>query len=369
MPYLQDMNMLQQLFELNKKQNHISLKRLWLLQLIAWSILGIASYIEKIHIVDHIYHGPNITMIIINSILGYIFSSLMYFLYLWLNNKLKPLLLSAIVFACCLIFATIWTVSTNLIYSLLFPKLWTDPHFSLYFMGFVNSIFIFLCWSGIYYATSYHKKNLLNKQRMIELKSEAQEAKLRMFRYQLNPHFLFNTLNSISCLIKDKKNNSADKMLNRLAELLRFTLDSSPIDMVTVTEELELVDRYLQIEKVRFQEKLLVNLNIEEECNNVLIPSLLIQPLIENSLKHAISTYPDGGVIDISIVIKAQRLIITISDDGKLTTPGNGSGLGLKNLQSRLQSIYEDNYSLESGFAPEGGFKVNIELPVHREEA
>ena len=91
--------------------------------------------------------------------------------------------------------------------------------------------------------------------------------------------------------------------------------------------------------------------------------------LIENSLKHAISTYPDGGVIDILIVIKAQRLIITISDDGKLTTPGNGSGLGLKNLQSRLQSIYDDNYQLESGFAAEGGFKVNIELPVHREEA
>ncbi len=360
--------MLHQLIELNNKQNQISLKRLWVLQLVAWSILGIASYIEKIHVVDNIYHGPNIIMIIIYSILGYIFSSLMYFFYLWLHNKMQPLLLSAIVFISCLVFASIWTVSTNIIYALLFPKLWTDAHISLYFMGFVNSIFIFLCWSGIYYATSYHKKNQLNKQRMIELKSEAQEAKLRMFRYQLNPHFLFNTLNSISCLIKDKKNDSADKMLNRLAELLRFTLDSSPIDMVTVTEELELVDRYLQIEKVRFQEKLIVNLNVEEDSNNVLIPSLLIQPLIENSLKHAISTYPDGGVIDISIVIVAQRLIITISDDGKLTTPGNGSGLGLKNLQSRLQSIYEDNYSMESGFATEGGFKVNIEVPVHREE-
>jgi len=107
-------------------------------------------------------------------------------------------------------------------------------------------------------------------------------------------------------------------MLNQLAELLRFALDSSPIDMVTVSEELELVDRYLQIEKVRFQEKLIVNLNVEKETNNVLIPSLLIQPLIENSLKHAISTNPDGGIIDISIIIKAKRLMITIRDDGKI---------------------------------------------------
>jgi len=360
--------MLQNLFELNRKQNHISLKRLWLIQLIVWSIVGISSYIENLHGLDQVDQGPNITMIIINCILGYIFSSLMYFFYLWLHNKQKTLLLSAIVFVSCFLFATVWTVSTNVIYALLFPQLWVDAQFSLYFMGLVNSIIIFFCWSGIYYAISFHKKNQLNKQKMIELKSEAQEAKLRMFRYQLNPHFLFNTLNSISCLIKDKKNTSADKMLNQLAELLRFALDSSPIDMVTVSEELELVDRYLQIEKVRFQEKLIVNLNVEKETNNVLIPSLLIQPLIENSLKHAISTNPDGGIIDISIIIKAKRLMITIRDDGKITTTGKGTGLGLNNIQSRLQSIYDDNYQLESGFAPEGGFKVNIELPVHREE-
>jgi len=292
----------------------------------------------------------------------------MYLFFLFIHDKLKPIILLTVVFVTCATFATGWTVTSNLIYASLYPKFWTDAHISLYFMGLINSLFILLCWSGTYYSLSYYYKNQLNKQKMVELKSEAQEAKLRMLRYQLNPHFLFNTLNSISCLIKEQDNLSADKMLTRLAELLRFTLDSSPIDMVTVDEELELADRYLQIEKIRFQEKLNIELAIEDGCKSILIPSLLLQPLIENSLKHAISKNSMGGTIKISLVTDDQHLNISISDDGGLSESPSKNGLGLKNLNSRLQSIYESDYQLDYGQSDAGGFEVNIKLPIHREE-
>ena len=156
-----------------------------------------------------------------------------------------------------------------------------------------------LCWSALYFGIKYYES--LQQQREAALKAAAlaQEAQLKMLRYQLNPHFLFNTLNAISTLILDNQNRTANHAVTRLSEFLRYTLDQDPMKKVTLRQELEALELYLGTERLRFGERLRLEYAIEDASLEALVPSLLLQPLLENSLKYAISTREQGGLIRI----------------------------------------------------------------------
>lgn len=230
--------------------------------------------------------------------------------------------------------------------------------------------FVLLTWSGLYFGFNYYEQ--LQKQREATLKAAAMahEAQLQMLRYQLNPHFLFNTLNAISTLVLSKEAALADRMLNKLASFLRYTLVNEPNQKVTLDQELYALGLYLEIEKVRFEDRLMTQFQIDDRARQALIPSLLLQPLIENAIKYAVAPREEGGTITISAHINDKTLAIVLSDDGpglKLSTPrvmhANSSGVGLRNIRARLEELYGNLHSFRLDRSQEGGLAVHIDIP------
>ncbi|MBT8146841.1 MAG: histidine kinase, partial [Gammaproteobacteria bacterium] len=210
----------------------------------------------------------------------------------------------------------------------------------------------------------------LEKEKSLRSAALAQEAQLRMLRYQLNPHFLFNTLNAISTLVLDKATDQANEMLTKLSKFLRYSLDHSPLDRVSLAHELETSKLYLDIEKVRFGERMQLDISVEEEALNALVPSMLLQPLIENSIKHGLSKMEQGGKISISAAVDGKNLVLRVADNG----PGIPEsmlddmqavfkGVGLVNVRNRLEEMYGENQSFTFTNQAQSGCIATVILP------
>ena len=197
-----------------------------------------------------------------------------------------------------------------------------------------------------------------------------------MLRYQLNPHFLFNTLNSISTLVLLRQTERANAMLSRLSSFLRYTLVNEPSGMVTMTQEVETLKLYLEIEKMRFEDRLQPRFEIDPSVERARLPSLLLQPLVENAIKYAVTPQEEGAEITIEGKRVIDRVLITVSDtgpglDGAPTHVGS-TGVGLANIRDRLAQAYGDNHRFETQSVPAGpdtpgGFRVLIEIPYQIE--
>jgi LytS/YehU family sensor histidine kinase len=196
-----------------------------------------------------------------------------------------------------------------------------------------------------------------------------------MLRYQLNPHFLFNTLNSISTLVLLKQTDRANAMLSRLSSFLRYTLVNESTGLVTMAQEIETLKLYLEIEKMRFEERLRPHFHIDPSCNRALLPSLLLQPMIENAIKYAVTPQEEGADISIEVKRHVDRVRINVSDTGPgadaLNRPrADGStGVGLANIRDRLAQAYGHDHRFETQSETTGGFRVFIEIPYQVQEA
>lgn len=229
-------------------------------------------------------------------------------------------------------------------------------------------ISLILAWSAIYFAIKSYRVFQEVRESALKSAAMAHEAQLKMLRYQLNPHFLFNTLNAISTLILEKNTELANLMVTRLASFLRYSLDNDPMQKITLQQELKALNLYLDIEKVRFEERLSLEFNIEERANEALIPSLLLQPLIENAIKYGIARAEGGGHLSISAKVFAGDLLIELSDDG----PGcelidghipESKGVGLSNTRERLATIYGSEHSLKLSQTEPHGLTICIRIP------
>ncbi|HWW61268.1 MAG TPA: histidine kinase [Thermoanaerobaculia bacterium] len=194
--------------------------------------------------------------------------------------------------------------------------------------------------------------------RASRLEASLAEAKLELLRNQIHPHFLFNTLHAISELMHEDV-DAADKMLTRLADLLRASLDSSK-PMIALRDELGMLDRYLDIERVRLGDRLRYQSAIEPRALDVLVPNFLLQPLVENAIRHAIALRREGGSIDVRARIDGAKLVITIDDDGPGFAQPN-EGIGLANVQARLAQMYGDAARFD--IRGDAGTHVRIEIP------
>lgn len=240
-----------------------------------------------------------------------------------------------------------------------------------YFDGAMSAFWVMLVWSGLYFGIKYYLLLQEEKQRSLKIAAMAHQSQLRMLQYQLNPHFLFNTLNAISTLVLDKDNDLANSMVTRLSRFLRYTLDSDPMEKVTVTEEVEAIKLYLDIEKVRFDERLRLHFDISPEAETALVPSLLLQPLVENAIKYAISQSRNGGSIGISAKVTDNQLLLEVADDGpgldlKYGRLPKGGGVGVSNCRERLKELYGDKQSFRLGTTDPHGLTISILLPVTR---
>jgi two-component system LytT family sensor kinase len=240
-------------------------------------------------------------------------------------------------------------------------------------------------WSALYYAINYYLQVEQQADRLERLEAQATSAQLAMLRYQLNPHFLFNTLNSISTLVLLKQTEPANAMLTRLSGFLRHTLVSQPGGKVTVAQEVETLQLYLDIERMRFEERLRTVFSIDPAAADAVIPSFLLQPLVENAIKYAVSPQEEGARISLSAQLVGNRLRLTVSDTGpglrakaqRATLPaamagaGNtvSTGVGLANIRDRLAQAYSEEHLFDIRTPPEGGFTVVIEIPYEREAA
>ena len=223
-------------------------------------------------------------------------------------------------------------------------------------------------WSALYYAINYFVRAEEQADQMMRLEAQATSAQLTMLRYQLNPHFLFNTLNSISTLVLLKQTDQANAMLSRLSSFLRFTLINEAAAKVPLTQEIETLKLYLDIEKMRFEERLRTFFKIEPAVQDALVPSLLLQPLVENAIKYAVTPKEEGADISVVAQLVGQRVRITVSDTGPGLQPGQqdftlSTGVGMANTRERLLQAYGDDQRFEHYVKAGGGFEVLLELP------
>lgn len=227
-------------------------------------------------------------------------------------------------------------------------------------------------WSALYYGINYFL--LLEDQiRLRErLESQASSAQLAMLRYQLNPHFLFNTLNSISTLVLLKQTERANAMLARLSSFLRYTLANEPTAKVTLAQEVETLKLYLEIEKMRFEDRLRPHFKIESETIGARLPSLLLQPLIENAIKYAVTPAERGADIWITARREGQAVRIEVADNGDGAaaeiSASPSTGVGLANIRDRLSQAYGAGHRFDTKKNEKGGFSVILEIPYETGE-
>lgn len=238
-------------------------------------------------------------------------------------------------------------------------------------------------WSALYYAINFFLQVEEQADRLERLELQATSAQLAMLRYQLNPHFLFNTLNSISTLVLLKQTAPANAMLTKLSSFLRHTLVNEPGGTVTVAEEVETLELYLGIELMRFEERLQTEFRVDPPADKAQIPSMLLQPLVENAIKYGVTPQEEGATISIVAQVVGPRLRVTVSDTGpgirngglgggaegvEAALDGHGrrytsTGVGLANIRDRLAQAYGEDHRFEIRSPESGGFSVMIELP------
>ena len=201
----------------------------------------------------------------------------------------------------------------------------------------------------------------------VHLESQLTNARLEALRMQLHPHFLFNTLNAISVLISGGEMERARGMLLRLSDLLRVSLDTAGAANVPLKEEIEFLRSYLEIEQIRFEDRLQVDLDIDSQTLDVLIPYLILQPLVENAVRHGISNRLEPGVIVVESRIENGILVLEVRDSGPGLPAGEiKEGVGLSNTRERLRQQYGDAHSFELRHATEGGLMVRLSIPIQR---
>jgi sensor histidine kinase YesM len=278
-----------------------------------------------------------------------------------------------------------WTVSVALVLIAagIFSSIETWSHATFLEPGarpgglrFLGSILltsaILVAWTALYYSINYYLILEEQTDRLLRLEHQASSAQLAMLRYQLNPHFLFNTLNSISTLVLLKQTERANAMLSRLSSFLRYTLVNEPTGSVTVAQEVETLKLYLEIEKMRFEDRLRPRFEIDPEVARARLPSLLLQPLVENAIKYAVTPQEEGADIEVAARRSGDRVLIRVKDTG----PGaedhwvkaqESTGVGLANIRDRLTQAYGTDQRFDTESNGSGGFSVTIEIPYQIE--
>jgi two-component system, LytTR family, sensor kinase len=346
--------------------------RFWSLHAAGWLAYALAVYFGFLFYKQPAGIGP---VIAIAAAAGFVLSVPMRYIYRSIWGRSERWVFP-VVLATSYVTALALRIAINVAYQHFVKP--TDHFHSLFdlFCGALMSTYLLLCWSALYLGIKYYESKQQQQEAVLKAVTLAQEAQLKMLRYQLNPHFLFNTLNAISTLILDNQNRTANHAVMRLSEFLRYTLDQDPMKRVTLRQEIEALDLYLGTERLRFGERLRLEYAIEGAALDALVPSLLLQPLLENALKYAVSPREEGGLVRIEGRARGAMLEVSVIDDG----PGldddsqpaeRRGGVGLRNARERLAVLYGDNYRF-AVLNSRPGLRVEMALPFEtttREEA
>ncbi|HYE72202.1 MAG TPA: histidine kinase [Blastocatellia bacterium] len=288
------------------------------------------------------------------------------------GNLLRPLAIH--IFAALVISVVIsgeFIIARNLIMGSLFPE--SVPYFESFSQlvpkEFHVGLMVYGPVLGIDQAIAYYFRYRERELQALNLETQLVQAQLDALRMQLHPHFLFNTLNSISVLMH-RDIDAAERMLLQLSSLLRATLAGSGTHEIELRQELEILERYLEIEQIRFQDRLTVKMHIDPAALDALVPQFFFQPLVENAIRHGIANRESGGTIDIYAQRKDSEVYLEVRDNGPGFDASKGSlieGVGLSNTRSRLEYLYGAKSHLKVCNAETGGLAVMAKLPFHTE--
>lgn len=339
----------------------------WVLQAVGWSGYLLLRTVSHITIDWFIYA-------IIESIVGYCLTLLLSALYSFYRRL--PRIPGALLTLATLGLATlIYAVLCAFTFSFINLDKMAEPGIS--FTVIAGTIFVNFTvlagWSALYFGINFYLIVEQQADQMEVLENQASHAQLAMLRYQLNPHFLFNTLNSISTLVLLKQTERANVMLSRLSSFLRYTLANEPTAHVTLAQEVETLKLYLEIEKMRFDERLRTHFDIDPRVSKARLPSLLLQPLVENAIKYAVTPQEEGADITVSARLVGERVLIAVSDTGPglievKARPTLSTGVGLANIKERLAQSFGADHRFETQSNLGEGFGVEIEIPFQIDE-
>ncbi len=350
----------------------------WGFQITGWLLLAFLTYFS----LTYLYHPTELAYALhplLQSAIGVVVSWPMRGLFHYAWDK-KLIVRVSVLIVAVFVFSFIWTVLRLGSFILMTSE---EKDFLPEFGGwYFPGVLVFFAWAVLYHGIKYYRllqeehASLLKvseEKKAVELKGAqaeafAKEAQLKMLRYQLNPHFLFNTMNAVTSLIKTGRSESASKTIDQLSSFLRKSLDSDPLQAVTLEQEIETLRLYLEIEQTRFADRLKLEFDIDDDALTVGVPSLLLQPLAENAIKHAIAPAIDGGTIRVTASLTRDYLELAIEDSGSGSDRDDDSldpqgGVGLSNTRDRLQTIYGGQYKIKLEPGQLGGLRVVLQIP------
>jgi hypothetical protein len=345
------------------RENVLNLRSFWQIQIIGWGCFYLYDLLESIHafLTKRVFIDeetvPIVLMFLGSCALRPVCRWLLRQSQSWIAFEAKAAaaaILTAIPVTCgaCLILQNFYHVPWHAWVTVL-----------------VRSSFILFIWCSLYFSIKQWHQASKEKERLLRAESEVREARLLALRYQLNPHFLFNSLNAVSTLILDGNAPAATQMLVQIGDLLRTSLDSEVAAEVTLSQELASTEGYLAIEQTRLGNRLQIDMAVPWETRDALVPSMLLQPLVENAVRYGVAPLVEGGWIAIKSALHADRLRIVIGNsgrrgEGEQKTIGNGIGLG--NTAERLKTLYGADFEFSLGWPEAGGCEVVLELPFRR---
>jgi two-component system, LytTR family, sensor kinase len=300
-----------------------------------------------------------VTLFIASSLMRPVCRSLMRHTYSWLALELRA-------FA----WSLLGGVSAGYV-----GELATSPHGSFSWTNWlgtsVRSTFILFVWCSLYFSIKLWQQSLRERERLLRAEAEVRDVRLSALRYQLNPHFLFNSLNAVSTLVLEGNPPAATRMLAQIGEFLRTILDNEAVPETPLSKEMAFAEEYLAIEQTRLGPRLRVDWAIAPETLDALVPSMLLQPLIENAVRHGVAPLVEGGTIRIESKLQGVRLQIVVHNSGPagagLASPNEpASGIGITNTAERLKTLYAADHKFVLRWPEAGGCEVTVELPFRK---
>src|SRR5580698_4045867 len=334
------------------RQNVLNLRSFWQIQIIGWCCFYLFDLLESIHdfLTKRVYIReetvPIVCMFFGSCALRPYCRWLLRQSQSWIAFEWKAAaaaFVTSIPVACaaCLILQNFYQVPWHALVAVL---MW--------------SFFILFIWCSLYFSSKQWQQSSMEKVRLLRAESELREARLLALRYQLNPHFLFNSLNAVSTLVLDGNAPAATRMLAQIGDLLRTSLDSEVTLEVALAQELVFTEGYLAIEQTRLGNRLKFDLVIPMETRDALVPSMLLQPLVENAVRYGVAPLVEGGWIRIKCTLHSDWLRIVIGNSGPRSDGGQkriGNGIGLGNTAERLETLYGENFEFSLEWPDEGG--------------
>jgi len=362
----------------NKSQGTLELKdqafstqshQFWTLQIAGWLGYAIIVFLAIVRPQMHqetFNLSEQLLNLVIETLSGFVLSYLQWLLIRRIVNFPfnKTVFFSFLSAATLGIIFNIIKLSSSKI--IIYQQRWNEAWDMLEFGGWLLfSLATMFVWTSIFFVMLYNTKLQKEHEMLLRAQTATKEAQLQMLRYQLNPHFMFNTMNAISTLIYKNENEKANEMLDKLCEFFRYSLDKNDRSTSTLKKELQLLELYLSIEKVRFGERLTININIGDDVLQGQVPCMFLQPLVENSIKYAIELRKKGGIISIEAENINNRLLLRVIDNGQELTKNikNGFGIGMSNTKARLDAMFNGDYNVTIDSNYDHGTTVSITIP------